>query len=213
MRGTKKIVNGEIGNFLMENEGLVGKTIVNVDIQPEYESGFGFQYEWANFLNEASESNTIVFLFNGEDTLDMISENDYRMWLEDLGVEPDVVDQATFYDKGYAFFRYCMDERVDDDLIVDFVRYMYNNDINDSRDLDEETWNKYVEWSNFDANEIRELLEYSDEMIHIPDLMEYLINLDNIVLTGGGINECLKEVEISLDALQKSYTHINKYTY
>lgn len=56
-------------------------------------------------------------------------------------------------------------------------------------------------------------LEYSEEMINIPDLMNYLNNKSNIVLTGGGINECLKEVEIALSALNKSFTHINKFTY
>jgi hypothetical protein len=33
------------------------------------------------------------------------------------------------------------------------------------------------------------------------------------VLCGGGINECLKEVEIALDALNKTYTTFDRFTY
>ena len=34
-----------------------------------------------------------------------------------------------------------------------------------------------------------------------------------LMLTGGGINECLKEVEIALLALDKPYNVLTQYTY
>lgn len=43
--------------------------------------------------------------------------------------------------------------------------------------------------------------------------MDYLSNKSNIILLGGGINECLKEVEIALLSLDKNYNIMNKFTY
>jgi hypothetical protein len=43
--------------------------------------------------------------------------------------------------------------------------------------------------------------------------MDFLKRYNNIVLSGGGINECLKEVEIALKALKKPYQVDKNYTY
>jgi len=43
--------------------------------------------------------------------------------------------------------------------------------------------------------------------------MEFISKFNNIVLTGGGINECLKEVEIALLALDKPFNILKQYTY
>ncbi len=90
---------------------------------------------------------------------------------------------------------------------------MVKHNINDSRDIDEDMWNNYMEETNHDQEDVRELLENAGDMINIPDLMDFIKNYSNIVLTGGGINECLKEVEIALLALNKEFTILNKYTY
>jgi len=50
-------------------------------------------------------------------------------------------------------------------------------------------------------------------MISIPDLMDFINDFDNIILLGGGINECLKEVEISLMVLNKGYQIEHDFTY
>jgi hypothetical protein len=61
--------------------------------------------------------------------------------------------------------------------------------------------------------DVRDLLENADDLINIPDLMDFLQNKNNITLTGGGINQCLKEVEIALLALDKPYSIISEFTY
>lgn len=196
---------------------LRGKTIINVDIQPEYQSSIYGSInvsDWVKFLNKSLKSNMIIFLYNGADTLGMVSEQDYKMWLYDLGVSEAVIEDAVFYDKGYAFFRYCMDSSISDDNIIDFVKFMIRNNINDSRDLTSEMWTKFMEEANHDfAYDVRDLLEHSGDMINIPDLMDFLKNKNNIVLTGGGVNECLKEVEIALSALSKPYSVLKQFTY
>jgi len=216
----KRIVVEEL-NRRIKTERLInevqvnGKTLINVDIQPEYEPYINsFEIpQWIAFLNKSAKSNKIVFLYNGADTLGMISEADYRDWLFENGLKGQVLDNAVFYDKGYAFFRYCMDSGIDQENIVDLVQYMIKNNINDSRDIDTEMWNHYMSQTGHDQQDVRDLLEPAGDMINIPDLIEFLQPYSNIALTGGGINECLKEVEIALLAMDKPFSILQEYTY
>lgn len=197
--------------FINESVNISGKTIINVDIQPEYQSGFShFTNEWINFLNKSYKKNKIVFLFNGPE-LGMISESEYINWLFEEGISEDVIDNARFFDKGYAFFRFCMDEGVDEDQIINLIKFMIENDINDSREMDEDFWVEFVDL--YGNEDIKDLMEFSDDCIWIPNLMDFLKNFSNIILTGGGVDECLKEVEIALKTLDKNYEILNKFTY
>lgn len=199
-------------NELSGNNMVSGKHLCVVDIQPEYQSYISFLSNFIDFLNENYESlGNLTFFYNGQDTLGMISEGDYQMWWLENGLDKHIVDQATFYDKGYAFFRYCIDEGISDDQIVNLIKYMIEKDVNDTRDLDEEFWNEFVE--RFSNEDIRKLLEFAGDAMHIPELMDELRGYRGVVLCGGGINECLKEVEIALDALGTPYTVLTKYTY
>ena len=200
-------------NELAGVNAAAGKHLCVVDIQPEYQSGFSyFLNDFISFLNENYEHlANLTFFYNGYDSLGMISESDYKWWWIENGLEDYIVDQAIFYDKGYAFFRYCIDEGIEDEQIVNLIKYMIEKNVNDSRDLDKEFWNEYVE--RFGDENIRELLEFAGDSLNIPDLMDELRNYSGIVLCGGGVDECLKEVEIALQALDKPFNVLTKYTY
>lgn len=204
---------------LLEDSGInsvQNSNLISVDIQPEYEAYITFNLDsYISFLNKNYNSlNSLIFLYNGADTLGMVSEDEYRMWLFEKGLNEEILEGAKFYDKGYAFFRYCMDENIDDEEIVNLVKFMISNNINDSRDIDEEMWNSFMNYYNYDESDIRGLLENAGDMINIPDLMGFLKNYGGkIVICGGGINECLKEVEIALIALDKNYSVLTKFTY
>ena len=197
---------------LSGNNMVSGKHLVVVDIQPEYEQWCKHILpEFVDFLNENYESlNRLTFLYNGN-SIGMISEGEYQNWWLDNGLSEDVIYSSRFYDKGYAFFRYCMDEGIDDETIVNLIKYMIEKDVFDTRELDKEFWDEYVE--RYGAAHIRELLEFAGDSMNIPDLMDELQNYNNIVLCGGGIDECLKEVEIALQVLDKHYIVLTKYTY
>lgn len=193
-----------------------GKTFISVDIQPEYQSSISFPISrFCDFLNENEDGfGKLVFLYNGKDTLDMISEYDYKMWLIENGLDENILDHSYFYDKGYAFFRYCMDSSIDETAVANFVRFMYQNDIRDSRDMDRPMWAKYLrEYRRTDKKEVYELLKHSDDCVNIPDLMDYIRRFNNIILTGGAVDQCLKEVEIALQALKIPYGVEHKFTY
>lgn len=210
----------ENNNLVKKKQRLItetefsSKTIINVDIQPEYENWITFNINnWVNFINQNGEQNNIVFLYNGADTMGMIEEYEFQNWLIELGIDENIIENATFYDKGYAFFRYCMDNSIDEDNIADLVKYMVRHDITDSREIDNDMWNDFMKETNHTLQDVRELLENADDMLSIPDLMDFLARYSNILLTGGGINECLKEVEIALLALDKPYNILSQFTY
>lgn len=184
-------------------------SLIVVDIQPEYKSYIPFLNEWVAYINKTKQK--ITFLYNGHETLGMVTESDYQDWLVDIGVDEEVVYNATFYDKGYAFFRYCMDIGTDNDEIVGLVKFMHQSGVNDTRDLDDAFWDEYVAQNG--SKDLRETMQHSQDCINIPDLMDFLQGYNNITLCGGGINECLKEVEIALDALNKKYKVLTQYVY
>lgn len=202
---------------LITESKFQGKTIINVDIQPEYEKHITFDlHDWVNFINNNASLNNIVFLYNGIETLGMIEEYAFKDWLLELGVDEDVVDNATFYDKGYAFFRYCMDNNISEEAIVNLVKFMIKHDINDSRDITSDVWDEFKKEyheDDYSTGELIDLLENADDMINIPELMDFLKGYSNIVLLGGSITECLKEVEIALLSLDKTYSIVSEFVY
>jgi hypothetical protein len=191
-------------------------THILVDIQPEYKKYISFDvYDLMNKINEELESNTnIVVLYNGKETLDMIEETELMNWYIEKGLNADYLDNITFFDKGYAFFRYCMDSGIDVDDIVLLVKFMYKNKIYDSRDITEsKMWDNFVK--EYDKPHLRELLEFADDNINLPDLMFKLKNMvsGHVKLCGGGRNECLSEVEIALKALDINYELEEEFIY
>jgi len=215
----EKLLSEQQRNKLLENSGInlvQGANFISVDIQPEYENYITFNLDsFIMFLNKNIDvMNSLTFLYNGKDTLGMVSEPAYRDWLFENGLQEEVLDSAKFYDKGYAFFRYCMDEGIEEEETVNLVKYMIQNNINDSRDINEEMWNGFMQQYGYDSSTVRDLLESAADMINIPDLMDYLQRFGGkLVICGGGINECFKEVEIALTALGKNYNVLTEYTY
>jgi|TARA_R110002126_G_scaffold82497_3_gene202178 hypothetical protein len=208
----KQKLRESIMREVLIQESAIGKTLVVVDVQPEYQSYFvNMHHNLFEYINEHNNQlSNLLFLYNGE-SLGMIEEHEFRYWMLDNGLDEEIAFSVDVYDKGYAFFRYCIDGGIDDENIVNLIKYMIHIGVNDSRDLDEDFWNGFIE--KYGDENIRELLEFSDDAINIPDLMDILKPLNNITLVGGGINECLKEVEIALDTLNKSYYTWPQFTY
>jgi hypothetical protein len=215
----EKLLKEQQRNKLFETSGInlvQNANLISVDIQPEYENDITFNLDsFIMFLNKNIDvMNSLTFLYNGQDTLGMISEAGYRGWLFEKGLKEAIVDSARYFDKGYAWMRYCMDEGAEEEEIVNLVKYMIRHNVNDSRDIDEEMWIGFMKEYGYNSSEVRDLLEPAQDCINIPDLMEYLQKYSGkLVLCGGDINECFKEVEIALTALEKNYNVLTEYTY
>ena len=199
-----KLILKEINNLIRESSSGVD---VMVDIQPEYMSAITFLGDWIKYLNENASSKRIIILYNGADTVGGPTEDEYINWLLENGLEEEIVYELEFFDKGYAFFRTPMDSGVDFDEILIVLKFMVENDYNDVRDITDEEWVHLKNEHNLDN--IHENIIDNDGGLYIPDVMEYLDQLNNITLMGGGVDECLAEIELVLQLLDKPY-HLNK---
>ncbi len=185
--------------------------LVVVDIQPEYEDNATFDI--GDMLRSATEYDSVLFLFNGEDTLGMISESALKdYYFEKLDYDEEMFDEllsrSEFFDKGYGFFRDAMDSDVcfDRNQIVKIVKYMLDNDLQDIRDLSEE---------DVEAIGVNELLfdDLEDYGFWIPELSEVLPSWNGSALAGGARNECMAEVEILGAAQGLNFHHIDDFIY
>jgi len=206
-----KLLREYIRVLVEQEQGSKGSLVV-VDVQPEYESNTPFDI--GDMLRTAAEDySRVLFLFNGEDTLGMVSEFELKnFYLEKLDYDEELFDdllsKSTFFDKGYGFFRDVMDSSVcfDRASIVKIVKHMIDNDIRDIRDLEEE---------DIESIGVSELLidDLEDYGFWIPDLEDELPVWNGSDLAGGARNECMAEVEILGAAQGLNFNHVDRFIY
>lgn len=207
------------------NEALIqykNENIVCVDIQSQYVPSMKFKIsEFGNFINQNAFDNRIFLLYNGED-LAMTDEDSYKEWLvSECGVRDEAIDNIVFYEKNYGFFRVCLDEGIEEDDLVIIGRYMYQNNINDSRFLEENditNLRKLFAEHNGRTESLEKFIAIAieeEEPFIIPELLEFLDgqNLNNIQLTGGHRGECLAEVQLAIKILGISFKPIIEFQY
>lgn len=181
------------------------KVLVVVDIQPDYFPYFK-NLNFKELKKYITSFEKVFFLYNGEKTVGELSKAEYYFWLLDtLKLEERFLDKATFLDKGYGFFRSFMDLGISENDLINLGKYMYKNNINDTRLLD--TIPIEIE----DPEKLKELME--TDSLSIPDFIDHLNYREDIVLIGGGVNECLKEVAYCFDIINKRYQINSKFTY
>lgn len=184
---------------------------VVVDVQPEYENVFSFDV--GDLLHAANEYDKVLFLYNGADTLGMVSEDDLRhYYLKKLDYDEEAYNNlmsgAIFFDKGYGFFRDIMDSSAcfDRPSIVKIVGYMIDNNVSDIRDLNEDDVEKIG---------VGELL-FDDLEVYgfwLPELSDVLPLWTGSDIMGGGRNECMAEVEILGNAQGLRFNQRNEFIY
>jgi hypothetical protein len=193
--------------------------LVIVDIQPEYESNITFDIvDFVRWAFVEQEFNSITYLYNGPD-LGMSSAEQVIEWLTDKyleetddyeAIETIVYDvgRADWFDKGYGFFRDVMDAGYEDE-IVDIGKFMLKHDINDSRDIDLE---ELVVETDIGEHLLEEL-ESELVFMGMPDVVDVLKNLRKPLLVGGGLQECLREVQLIYEILDIPYETYSPFTY
>lgn len=188
-----------LNNYLTEEYSA---NIIVVDVQPAYKSNIHFKiWEFCEFLNK---QNLVLYLYNGE-TLGMDSKNDVIEFLIENDLDENVLGNITFIDKGYAFLRNWMDKGMDDDIIK-VLRYMDKKNINDSRDIEYADLIKLVPDIDYDY--------VKDDCIFMPDIdVRLLKRWNNSFICGGAEDECLKEVEIFMEAMNVKAKRITRFIY
>lgn len=203
--------------------------VIVVDVQPEYNGG-----SWPpanpkfvqimNFVQK--QTGPVLFFVNAEDqgfSGDSIQQIQ-QFWDETLGTEGEEgedengdyyynepespIDWRRFeiVDKGYGYFRGFMDNSVSAAAIIRLIRHLYQQKLNDSRELEPEV--------------IQALMgsEYQDWMLEEAISINWtsvaqLKRFSGAYLVGGGRNECLREVELLMSAFNIRYKRIDSLVY
>ena len=182
------------------------KKLISVDIQPLYTKWINFSIR--KFCSFLEDYDSVLYLFNGPETVDGDSKGDIIDWLLENGLDKEEVFKINFLDKGYGFFRGWMDQGLDNDTIENVFRYMLDNDVRDSRDIEEEDIGDLIE--RFPDLEDIDL----DEPIHLPEFnLDVLNKYNRSHLVGGQENDCLAEFIILLKSLDIKFKIINKFVY
>lgn len=201
------------------NEGISSDIIV-VDVQPFYHNYHShLTPKLVDLLNESSGD--ILYFYNGcevgiEDKVPEVAD-----YLIEHGLDEDRADEIEFVEKSYAWFRGWMDNGVDEDDLVKVANYMLRTNNSDSRDLEEEDYQRIF---GNDEDLIEELIEMDDPLF-IPEFdaggdggrwmspQQLLRQYNGAILTGGGVNECLAEIRLLMEALGMRFRVDNRYTY
>lgn len=203
----------EIVEYLLE--GTTKKELVIVDIQPDYKKYITFNMgSFVDFLNKSYKKyERILYLYNGRETVGLDDQGSITEWLVEYGLDEEVLNIVEFHDKGYAFLRNAMDQGINEDEIVHLLEYMSSNDLNDSRDLDEDNWIEFSRLYPKDVD-IKEYLQDNEDSINIPDVLERIKYIkNNFQICGGGKTECLAEVLILIKLCKKRYSLLPQFVY
>lgn len=198
--------------FYLLKESLT-RPIIVVDVQPEYSGIYDgeenplFQ-EIIDFCKK-STGKILMYVNAEQDQLTRDTINDIKIYWQDSGYSD--WDRVEIQDKGYGFLRGWMDNGVSDRNIIKALRQMYLLKINDSRQIvdsydDEESQKKWREILNDESIPV-------DPLIIFPKSIRKLKEYEHSLLIGGGRDECLREVELVMNAFNIKYKRVDSLIY
>ena len=203
-------------HYFTERMGISFRNLIVVDVQPLYQDAIEKKFSVEDFGRFLFKAKKVLYFYNGPDTI--ASEDSPEVikgWLSESFPELEEMnwDNVEFYDKGYSFFRDWMDAGVSDHGMSEALRFMYNHRIYDSREIAVEEWQKVLPERDFKA--IQHGLEDEGLVIWSPDISipDLKNNWNGSLLCGGGMNECLKEIQILMNTFNIKYKMVDKFIY
>ena len=207
-----------------------------VDVQPEY-SGMNDGDESAvfpeiiNFVNK--QTGPVLMFVNAEDQgLSGDTVADIKQYWDDTICPEDdrysydeendehienpncpVINWNRFQivDKGYGYFRSWMDQGVEPATIIATIRELYQQKKSDSRDLQFPPFNSRTPQQSLIMGAIQELGEdpISVNWTSVAQLKQF----NGAYLMGGARDQCLREVELLMNAFNIKYKRIDSLVY
>lgn len=184
-------------------------SIILVDFQPAYQSD-DWHYNEAirtaiDYINKKQPQ--VTAFYNGEDVGIEDSKHDVGWHYMEHGLDEDLIHLFTFKEKSYAWLRNWMDGGVSEAMIIKVVRYLVMNNLNDSREIEDDAWLTLV-GENFQYYDDREM------NVYLPDInIAHLKNLNGSLMGGGGKHECLRELELFMNAFNIKYKLVRDWIY
>lgn len=208
-------------------EGLNHPVIV-VDVQPAYDNPINQKI--INFVTK--QTGPVLFFVNAQDTgttSDHLSDIQ-QYWDERApGYQPEEGEdeKGDYYykeatspinwsrfevvDKGYGYFRAWMDHGIEDSTIIATIRELYHQKVNDTRNLKFPPFNRRTPTQSLIMGAIEEMDE--DPLIVEWTSVAQLKRFSGSYLVGGAKNECLREVELLMNAFNIRYKRIDSLVY
>ena len=212
----KQFLNERYGEYNSNN-------VIVVDIQPMYcgkKFGTFSISRFGEFIKQMlNKSRKVLYFYNGMETVGEDTQDDIIQWLIERMMEEGLVDSEDEYaldqlyylfnqriiwhDKGYGYLRPWMDQGVSDSTIIQTIRCMAGKHINDSRDLAEKELK--IATNGEDIPE--------DPLI-IPSIpLNTLKQFSGAYICGGGRDECLREVQLLMNAFNIKYIMFREFIY
>lgn len=169
------------------------------DVQPGFHSGCHEILQNVVDKINATDQN-IIYFYVGK-SLDMDSKYDVIAYLLENGVDEYKIDGMRFIEKGYGYFRGWMDNGVNDAITLRAIEQMIKTQRLDTREFTEEDWQVVTKGKHYSVLDTDPIF-YPD----FPEKMFKMNGVDGFEMIGGGRNECLKELELYLQAHGKKLT-------
>lgn len=201
--------------FLIEGRN---HPVICVDVQPEYCGDDSICEKIIKFVAVQQTGPVLMFVNAEEQGLTGDTITSVREYWEDTVREitnnydnEQPIDWRRFQivDKGYGYFRSWMDQGVSPAAIIRVIRAMYRHRISDSgefEDIDPMLLPTLVgtEWDQW---------MYHDSISVYWTSVAQLKRFSGAYIVGGGLNECLREVELLMNAFNIRYKRINSLVY
>ena len=199
-------------------EGIKHPCIV-VDVQPEYcgihdGNESPVCVDVIKFISQ--RAGPVLMFVNAEDqglSGDTVS-NIKQYWddtVEELDLQPINWRNITIVDKGYGYFRSWMDHGIELSTIIATIREMYQQKVTDSRELKFPGFNKRTTQHSLIMGAIQEMGD--DSLSTNWTSVAQLKRFTGAYIMGGGRNECLREVELLMNAFNIKYKRIDSLVY
>lgn len=209
-------------------EGL-GYPVICVDVQPAYDNPVNQKI--INFVTK--QTGPVLFFVNAQDTgtTDDHLSDIAQYWEERApGYQPEeegedengeyyykeaqgAINWSRFQvvDKGYGYFRAWMDHGIEESTIIATIRELYRQRVNDTRELEFPPFNRRTATQSLIQGAIEEM--DGDPLIVEWTSIAQLKKFSGAYLVGGGRNECLREVELLMNAFNIRYKRIDSLVY
>jgi len=203
--------------YLNERYELNLNNSIIVDIQPEYKNAMFFNInEFLNYLLKLINYNKkILYYYNGPD-MSMSSVRDIIQWLLEyynFNYKNDEYDEydsiynllyknIIWIDKSYGFLRDFMDAGIPEDVTLKIIRYMAINKLRSSKEIPK---NELYKITNEDIN---------CKEIWFPSFqIDILKQFSGSYIMGGYEHECLREMQLIMNAFNIKYTTFRKFVF
>jgi len=198
--------------FLIEGRNY---SVIVVDVQPEY-SGMNdgdensVFTEIIQFVNH--QTGPVLMFVNAEDQgLSGDTVQSIKEYWDDSGFAPENWRRVQIADKGYGYLRSWMDHGIEPATIIATIRELYQQKKTDSRELQFPASNRRTPQQSLIMGAMQEM---EDDPISVNwTSIAQLKRFSGAYIVGGARDQCLREVELLMNAFNIRYKRIDSLIY